>query len=212
MNARQPERSLRSLLGPVPVLVVLRRIDRSRAVRLAGILSEVGIDRLEVTFDAPDATATVEALRDAGTPVVAAGTVRTAAAVDQAVAAGVALILSPVLDRRVVERAHHHNVPVLPGVLTPTEAMQAVNWGCSAVKLFPASTVGTAHLTALHSVLDVEILPTGGIDAASAAAWREAGAIGIGVGGWLVGAKTDEDVRRRAAALARVVREPPETT
>lgn len=207
MTARQHQQSLRALLGPIPVLVVLRKVDPGAVVQLSGVLGDVGIDRLEVTFDTPGAVDVIQALTETGAPMVAAGTVRTEDAVDQAVAAGASLILSPVLDRRVIERSHHHNVPVLPGVLTPTEAMQALEWGCSAVKLFPASSVGPGHLAALRSVLEVDVVPTGGIDASSAARWLEAGAVGVGVGSWLIAADTDHEIRRRGTALVKAVRE-----
>ena len=73
------------------------------------------------------------------------------------------------------------------GTLTPTEVFNALQAGSTAVKVFPASTVGAGHLKALRSVFPkVTFMPTGGIDASTIGEWVKAGAACVGVGGKLV--------------------------
>ena len=81
------------------------------------------------------------------------------------------------------------------GALTPTEVRAALAAGADVVKVFPAaSTGGPAHIRALRSVLpDVAFCPTGGVEPGNVAAYLEAGAAFVGMGGALV------DERRIAA-------------
>ena len=90
--------------------------------------------------------------------------------------------------------------------MTPTEILVAWSAGASAIKLFPASVLGPAFVREMRGPLaDVPLVPTGGITAASAAAFIGAGAIAVGVGGWLTGAADIEVVRTRSAELVAAV-------
>ena len=78
------------------------------------------------------------------------------------------------------------DVPLLPGVATPTEAFTAFQLGCPTVKLFPAQALGPATLRALTEVLPgLGVVPTGGVSLVNAADWLGAGALAVGVGGAL---------------------------
>jgi 2-dehydro-3-deoxyphosphogluconate aldolase / (4S)-4-hydroxy-2-oxoglutarate aldolase len=95
----------------------------------------------------------------------------------------------------------------MPGALTPTEIRAALAAGADVVKIFPASSVGgPAHLKALASVFPgVAFCPTGGVDAATAPAYLQAGAAFVGIGGKLV-----DEARIKAgdkAAIQRAARE-----
>jgi 2-dehydro-3-deoxyphosphogluconate aldolase/(4S)-4-hydroxy-2-oxoglutarate aldolase len=75
----------------------------------------------------------------------------------------------------------------IPGVLTPSEVASALLLGADAVKLFPASTVGPAHMKALFGPFPgLRVVPTGGITIASAGTWLAAGAVAVGLGGELL--------------------------
>jgi 2-dehydro-3-deoxyphosphogluconate aldolase/(4S)-4-hydroxy-2-oxoglutarate aldolase len=188
------------------LIVVLRRVaPRSRLVAIVEELAEVGVRVFEVTFDAPEATADLVACRDAlfgrgGPPVLfGAGTLRSEAALEAALACGADFGVSPSLDRSILAAALERGLPFVAGALTPTEIDAAWRAGSTFVKVFPASSVGPGHLREIRGPMpEVELIPTGGIDASSAAAFLAAGAVAVGIGGAIVNGSPGE----RAAIVA----------
>ena len=137
---------------------------------------------------------------------VGAGTVL---ALDDAVKArdaGAAFLVSPSLDRDLIEWATDNAMPFVPGGLTPSEIVSAWALGASAVKLFPASLGGPGYLKDIRGPLrDIPIIPTGGVSEANAADYLAAGAIAVGVGGWLTAHDDVDEIVRRANRLAESV-------
>jgi 2-dehydro-3-deoxyphosphogluconate aldolase/(4S)-4-hydroxy-2-oxoglutarate aldolase len=116
------------------------------------------------------------------------GTVLTADEVDRAVDAGARFVVSPSVVPEVIEAAQRHGIASYPGALTPTEIHTAWRAGATAVKLFPAGTLGPSYLTAVRAPLpDVPLVPTGGVDVEAVGAWLDAGAVAVGLGGPLIG-------------------------
>jgi 2-dehydro-3-deoxyphosphogluconate aldolase/(4S)-4-hydroxy-2-oxoglutarate aldolase len=155
----------------VPVLTVARATD---AAPLAGALAAGGLSILEVTLRTPVAIAAIAAMR-AAVPggLVGAGTVLTPEQGEAAIAAGAGFLVSPGISPRLAAAAERWSVPLLPGVATPSEAMALHDLGYRALKLFPAEPLGgAATLRAWAAPLaDLAFCPTGGIDAAKAAAY-----------------------------------------
>jgi 2-dehydro-3-deoxyphosphogluconate aldolase/(4S)-4-hydroxy-2-oxoglutarate aldolase len=171
------------------VVAVLRGVDADRAVETARALARGGVGAVEVTLDASGATETLAAVRTAldDETLVGAGTVMDAAAASRAVEAGAAVVVAPHVDTDVVETANRYGVAAMPGAMTPTEAVRAVEAGADAVKLFPAATVGPAHLRRLRGPLpQIPLVPTGGVDTDNAGEFVAAGATAVGAGGALV--------------------------
>jgi 2-dehydro-3-deoxyphosphogluconate aldolase/(4S)-4-hydroxy-2-oxoglutarate aldolase len=168
------------------LIAVLRRIEpRARLLELVEELLEDGIGVIEVTLDGADAggdpEAVVSLVADRG--VVGAGTVRTDAGVRAAVGAGAAFGVAPVLDPAIVGLALGSGLPFVPGTATPTEADLAWRAGATFVKLFPASSLGPSFVRELRGPLpEIETIATGGIDAANARAFLDAGAAAVGIG------------------------------
>jgi 2-dehydro-3-deoxyphosphogluconate aldolase/(4S)-4-hydroxy-2-oxoglutarate aldolase len=78
-------------------------------------------------------------------------------------------------------------IPVYPGGLTPTELLAGWNAGATAVKLFPASTVGPGYIGQLRGPFpDIAVIPSGGIGIADVPGWIEAGALAVSLGGPLL--------------------------
>jgi 2-dehydro-3-deoxyphosphogluconate aldolase/(4S)-4-hydroxy-2-oxoglutarate aldolase len=91
-----------------------------------------------------------------------------------------------VLRPEVVDAAHAAGAVAVPGAFTPTEIDACIRAGADLVKLFPADRLTPADLRVLLAALpDAKLLPTGGISAANAADWLDAGAAAVGVGGAL---------------------------
>ncbi|WP_203567452.1 bifunctional 4-hydroxy-2-oxoglutarate aldolase/2-dehydro-3-deoxy-phosphogluconate aldolase [Aestuariimicrobium ganziense] len=146
----------------IPVVVL---DDAALARPLAEQLLADGIGVAEVTLRTPAALDSIRAMAEVDGLLVGAGTVLSADQVDQAVDAGAQFVVSPGLHRGVVERAAERGVVVVPGAVTPTEVMTALEWGITTLKFFPASTYGgPAALRALSAVFGtVRWVPTGGI-------------------------------------------------
>jgi 2-dehydro-3-deoxyphosphogluconate aldolase/(4S)-4-hydroxy-2-oxoglutarate aldolase len=138
---------------------------------------------------------------------VGAGTVITVDEAVDAVSAGASFLVSPHLDRRLLEWARANEIAFLPGGLTPTEIASAWGRGAAAVKVFPASVGGPGYLRSLLAPYpDLILVPTGGVDGDNVAAYLAAGAAAVGVGGWLTShADLDVVIARARLLLAQVV-------
>jgi len=166
-------------------VVAVLRCDEPLRVGTAVI--ERGVDVVEVPLGVPGALAAISSL-SASLPsaLVGAGTVMSAADASAALDAGARFLLSPVLRPEVVAAAHARDAAAVPGAFTPTEIDACMRAGADLVKLFPADRLAPADARVLLAALpDARLLPTGGISAANAAAWLDAGAVAVGVGGAL---------------------------
>jgi 2-dehydro-3-deoxyphosphogluconate aldolase/(4S)-4-hydroxy-2-oxoglutarate aldolase len=196
----------------VPVVVL---DDAASAGPLAAALVEGGLPVAEVTFRTDAAADAIRVMADRGDVLVGAGTVLTAAQVDEAVAAGAAYVVSPGLSRAVVERCGEHGVLALPGVVTATELQAALELGLSTVKFFPAGTSGGAPaIAALAGPFGgVGFIPTGGIGPANLSEYLGIGAVRAVGGSWMVPRDRIRDgdldtVRRLTAEAVALVRPP----
>ena len=151
------------LAGRIVPVVVLA--DAARAEGLADALVAGGLTVAEVTFRTPAAEEAIRRMSKHPDLVVGAGTVVRAKQVDEAVDAGARFVVSPGLSRPVVERARDRGVPVLPGVVTPSEVIAALDLGIDTLKFFPAAQYGgVATLRALAAPFPgVRFVPTGGV-------------------------------------------------
>ena len=160
--------SIKSILEGVPVVPVIV-VDRlEQAVPLARALAEGGLPVLEVTLRTANAMQAVREISDALDNVtVGVGTLTQPAQFDQALEAGARFAVSPGLTAELIAASEHSDMPLLPGVFTPSEVMRARAAGFDLMKLFPASQAGgIGALKALAGPFpDVSFCPTGGIGA-----------------------------------------------
>jgi 2-dehydro-3-deoxyphosphogluconate aldolase/(4S)-4-hydroxy-2-oxoglutarate aldolase len=187
------------------ILPVARGLDERSAPVLVAALAAGGISSLEITVEGESGFAAIEAA--AGTlTTVGAGTIVSISDAARAVDAGARFLVSPHCDEHLVAWAFSNEVPIIPGALTPTEIHAAWRLGPPAVKVFPASLGGAAYIASLRGPYPgVVLLPTGGIDGDSASSYIAAGAVAIGVGGWLTGHEDMNLVTERAGLLRRQV-------
>lgn len=194
------------------LIVVLRRVQPvDRLVAIVRDLAAAGACIFEVTMDAPDAAEELRAVREslsgeqADGCLIGAGTIRSTEQLQAAIAAGADFGVSPLLDPAVLDEAIAAGLPFIPGTYTPTETDAAWRRGATFVKLFPASSLGPAHLRELRGPLgEIEVIPTGGVDASNAAAFLKAGATAVGIGSALV--KADGRARARILDVVRGAR------
>lgn len=190
-------------------LVAIVRVAGAGAVRTAvRALLAAGIRVMEVSLAAPGALDGIRAARGdlPSGALLGAGTVRSIADAERALAAGADFLVSPHADPGLVAWARERDVLHVPGALTPTEVAAALDAGAPLIKLFPAGAVGPGYVRDLLAPFpEARLVPTGGVTAANAGAYLEAGAAAVAVGSSLV---SEASVRepRRLKTLARSVR------
>ena len=186
---------LREMLRPVPVVPVLTIRRADDAVPLARALMAGGLSVLEVTLRTD---AALDAIRhiaeEVPEAVVGVGTLTRATEVDAVLEAGARFAVSPGLTAEIADAATEAGLPLLPGVMTPSEALAARDRGFDVLKLFPARVAGgIALLKSFRGPLpDLLFCPTGGVDASS---FRDYLALSnvICVGGSWVAPRADVD-------------------
>ena len=172
--------------GIVPVVVIE---DSKDAAPLAKALCEGGLACAEVTFRTAAAADAIR-IMSAEYPemTVGAGTVLTVEQADQAIEAGAQFIVTPGLDPAIVKHCLEKQIPVSPGIVTPSELTQAVSLELDLVKFFPAEpSGGLPMIKALAAPFHmVKFMPTGGINAKNAAAYLGYDKIIACGGSWMV--------------------------
>lgn len=195
----------------LPVLVIERLAD---AVPLAKALMRGGLPAIEVTLRTRHALDAIRLIADeAPEVIVGAGTVRNALQFQEAAAAGSRFIVSPGVTQELIDAANMSQVPFLPGVATPSEAMAIIEEGLTMMKFFPAEPAGGAeYLKALSSPLpEARFCPTGGITAESADRYLALPNVVCVGGSWVAPAglvadrnwQAIEDLAREASRLRR---------
>ncbi|TWX40019.1 bifunctional 4-hydroxy-2-oxoglutarate aldolase/2-dehydro-3-deoxy-phosphogluconate aldolase [Frigoribacterium sp. ACAM 257] len=194
------------------VIAVLRASRADELEPVVEALVSGGIRSIELTLTTPGALDVLPELvaRFAGVAEIGLGTVTT---VEQAVAAvdhGAAYVVTPITSTEIAAAVTSRHVPFYPGGLTPSELWSSWTSGATAVKLFPASTVGPGYLGQLRGPFpDLRVVPSGGIELDEVPAWIRAGSLAVSLGGPLLrdafegGARSAlEERARRVVGLA----------
>ncbi|MEU3984438.1 bifunctional 4-hydroxy-2-oxoglutarate aldolase/2-dehydro-3-deoxy-phosphogluconate aldolase [Streptomyces sp. NPDC026672] len=205
---------LQAALAVHRLVAIVRGDDPEAALRTVLALADEGIELIEVSLSGKDALGVIERARAALGPErhLGAGTVLTADDARAAHRAGADFAVTPGLGDGVVE-ARALGMPVLAGVMTPTEVVAALALGAEALKIFPAAQAGgVGYLKALRAPFpDAAFVPVGGVDEAAARAYLAAGARAVGVGSPLIGDAADGGsttaLRERARAFRTAVLE-----
>lgn len=190
--------------GIVPVVVLN---DAKKALPLAKALCDGGLPCAEVTFRTDAAEESIRIMsREFPDMLIGAGTVLSTEQVDRAVAAGAKFIVSPGLNPKVVTYCQEKNIPIVPGVVTPTEMEQAMELGLRIVKFFPAEpSGGLAMIKAVAAPYTMlKFMPTGGINAKNVRDYLAYDKILACGGSWMVkGSLIDEDRFDEIEAMCR---------
>ena len=199
-----------SILLENPVVAVLRARHADEYAPVISALAEGGVRSIELTLSTAGVFDLLPALiRDFGDDVeIGVGTITTTAEAEQALDSGARFLVTPVTDSYIVRAAVARGVPVFPGGLTPTELLSGWRAGATAVKVFPASTVGPGYISQLRGPFpEIQVIPSGGVGIDDAAAWISAGAMAVSLGGPLLGdAFRGGDLGQLTARAAEVSR------
>ncbi len=182
------------------LLPIAELADESAAVPLAEGLIAAGLPCLEITLRTDAAPAALRAVRAAYPELLlGAGTVISPADVEVAADCGVDFAISPGLSPAVVHEARGLELPIIPGVCTPSDLQAAIELGIDTVKFFPAeASGGVAALRALSGPFgDMRFVPTGGITPGDIDAYLALEQVIACGGSWLV----DPDAVRRVTGV-----------
>lgn len=185
------------------IMAVLRGLPEQETVTVAHQAWDLGVELLEVPIgqadQVPALAAAVAAGRERG-KIVGAGTVITPEQVQAARDAGAGYTVAPGLAPRILSASIATGLPHLPGVATPSEVQHAQQLGCQWVKVFPASTLGPGWFQAIRGPFpNMRYVATGGISAAQAPDYLEAGADLIALGSAIL----NPDQHDQVAAILR---------
>ena len=197
----------------VPVIVI---DDPENAVPLAAALSEGGLNCAEITFRTAGAK---EALRRIAAErpemLAGAGTVLTPQQAREARDAGAQFVVAPGFNPAVVDYCLEHEIPIYPGVCTPTDVEAALSKGLKTVKFFPAEPAGgVAYLKAIAAPYTMmQFIPTGGINAQNIGGYLAMKSVVACGGSWMapndwIAAKQFDRVREATQAAVGAVAAP----
>jgi 2-dehydro-3-deoxyphosphogluconate aldolase/(4S)-4-hydroxy-2-oxoglutarate aldolase len=171
------------------IVAVVRSPDSQQLVEVCRALADGGVTVVEITMTVPNALEVLRQVRQAlgDRLLLGAGTVLDPETARAVLLAGAEYIVAPTINLDVIRLCQRYDKLVMPGAFTPTEILSAWEAGADIVKVFPADVVGPAFFKALRGPLpQIRLMPTGGVDLATAAAFLKAGACCLGVGGQLV--------------------------
>jgi 2-dehydro-3-deoxyphosphogluconate aldolase / (4S)-4-hydroxy-2-oxoglutarate aldolase len=184
-----PASGVMETISRVRIVPVVVMEDPASAIPLADALLAGGLPIMEVTFRTAAAAAAIERIAASRADMLlGAGTVITIDQVKTAVRCGAMFIVSPGFSRPVAEYCMQEQIPVFPGVITPTEIMAAAAMGLDTLKFFPAESAGgVKYLSSVSAPFrNIRFIPTGGIDERNLQAYLAHPLVVACGGSWMV--------------------------
>ncbi len=175
-----------SLVKEQRAIAIIRALSLEIGTQMAKTAIAGGMNLIEISWNSDCSAKLVTQLRSTFPHcTIGVGTILTVSDLKNAIAAGAQFAFMPHTDFDLIAIAKRHQVPIIPGALTPTEIITAWNAKASCVKVFPIQTVGNAsYLEALRAPLGhIPMIPTGGVTIENASSMIRAGAIAVGIGG-----------------------------
>ncbi len=179
------------------LVAVVRAESSEQAVKITEACIEGGVVSIELTFTVPMAHKVIETLASRytkGEIILGAGTVLDAETARIAMLSGAQYIVSPSFNPYTMKICNRYMMPIMPGVVTPAEAIKALEAGADIIKVFPGELFGPKIIKALKGPIPyAQIMPTGGVSVENVGEWIKAGAVAVGAGGSLIsGAKSGD--------------------
>jgi 2-dehydro-3-deoxyphosphogluconate aldolase / (4S)-4-hydroxy-2-oxoglutarate aldolase len=171
------------------IVAVVRSPDGQQLVDVVRALADGGVTVAEITMTVPGALDVLRQVRQTlgDRVLLGAGTILDPETARAALLAGAEYIVAPTVNLDVIRLCQRYDKLVMPGAFTPTEILAAWEAGADIVKVFPADVLGPAFFKAVRAPLpQIRLMPTGGVDLTSAAAFLQAGACCLGIGSQLV--------------------------
>lgn len=193
------------VLQPRKPIAIIRLDNLEDSIHMSRALLEGGVTEVEFTLTNTKALATITEVRGefANNLVVGVGTVLDAEHAHAAIDAGAQFLVTPALLPDVIKVANKRKIPIVCGAYTPTEILTAWRMGADLIKVFPAGRLGPGYIKDVLAPLpQLRLVPTGGVNLDTCAAFLAAGAYTVAVGSQLV---SKELVRKKDwSALAQL--------
>lgn len=196
------------------VVAVIRAESKEQGIKIIEAVKAGGIKALEITMTVPGAVDIIKELSEVYKDedvIIGAGTVLDPETARACILAGAKYIVSPSLNPETVRLCNRYRVPVMPGVMTVKEALEALELGAEIIKVFPGNAFGPSIIKAFKGPIPQgNYMPTGGVNLDNVKDWIDAGAVAVGTGGDLTkGAKTGdyELVTKTAEKFIEAVKE-----
>jgi 2-dehydro-3-deoxyphosphogluconate aldolase/(4S)-4-hydroxy-2-oxoglutarate aldolase len=206
-------KSILDRISDEKILAIIRAESTDNLVETVDSLYKGGIRTVEVTMNTPGAIKGIESLKALYSDLlIGAGTVLDSETALLAIRSGASFLLAPTLNQKAIETANRYDVPLIPGVFTPTEALTAYEYGAKMVKIFPIRKLGPAFITDLKGPLPfIQTMAVGGISLENAKGYLEAGAASLGIGSSLVDNEiirqgNFEEIERRATKFVEIAK------
>lgn len=171
------------------IVAVVRADSKEKAIKIVDALKKGGIKVIEITMTVPDAIDIIKELtkrcKENGL-IIGAGTVLDSETARLCILNGAEFVVSPSVNVEMIKLCNRYGVPVIPGVMTVKEAIEALEMGVDILKVFPGSAFGPSIIKAFKGPIPQgNFMPTGGVSLENVNEWIKAGAVAIGVGGEL---------------------------
>ncbi len=164
------------------LVAVVRGSDADEAIEISKGAIGGGFRAVELTYTTPEIEKVFDALKGTDA-VIGAGSVLDPETARHAILNGSKFIVSPNFNKKIAILCNRYSVPYLPGCMTITEIMAALESGCDVIKLFPANLFDPSIIGAIKGPLpNVRIMPTGGVNIGNVGDWICAGAVAVGIG------------------------------
>jgi 2-dehydro-3-deoxyphosphogluconate aldolase/4-hydroxy-2-oxoglutarate aldolase len=182
------------------LIAVIRAKNKEQGEKLVDSIIKGGINFIEITMTMDEGNPVefiaflAQKYKDNPKIVIGAGTVLDPETARLVILAGANYVVSPAFNPETIKLCNRYRVPILPGVMSPTEAVMALEAGCDVIKLFPGNILGPAAISTYKGPLPQgEFMPSGGVDVDNVDKWLKAGAYAVGTGSSLTkGAKTGD--------------------
>lgn len=204
--------SIKDIMFTAPVIPVMVINKLEHAVPLANALVKGGLRVLEITLRTPVALDAIKSIKaEIPDAIVGAGTVINQQTLNQAIDAGSEFLVSPGVTEQLINAALACGVPILPGVISPGEAMRLMEKGLTEMKFFPAEAAGGVNmLKSIGGPLpQITFCPTGGVNPANASAYLALKNVACVGGSWMapaemVAAENWAQITRLATEAAQI--------
>lgn len=198
------EKVLTKLTG-AGLVAVVRANSADEAIRISDACLEGGCPSIELTFTVPGAHKVIEELAKRysnGEMLLGAGTVLDSETARIAILSGANYVVSPGFNLEAGKLCNRYRIPYMPGCITITEVLTAMEAGADIIKIFPADLFGPKIIKDIKGPLPhAKMMPTGGVEISNVHEWIKAGAVAVGAGSSLTaGAKSGDYAKITATA------------
>lgn len=162
------------------IVAVIRSDSKDDAIKTVEAVKKGGINIVEITMTIPNAIDVIKELNEIykkdDTMLIGAGTVLDPETARTCILAGATFIVSPSLNKDTIKLCNRYRVPIIPGVITPTEVQEALEMGIDILKIFPSNIADSSIVKALKAPFpQAMFMPSGGVKLENLNEWIEAG-------------------------------------